>query len=119
MTQQTGSNTSDKIVTITAPAIAEIKRLMAEEGGDGLYLRIGVTAGGCSGLSYHMVFDTEKSEGDLQFDYDGVTVLIDSLAAPYLEASTLDFKGGLLGAGFHFDNPNARRSCGCGSSFTC
>lgn len=119
MTQQTGSNTSDKIITITGPAIAEIKRLMAEEAADALYLRIGVSAGGCSGMSYHMAFDTEKSDRDRQFDYDGVTVLIDSLAAPYLEASTLDFKGGLLGGGFQFDNPNARRSCGCGSSFTC
>lgn len=119
MIQQTGPGTGDRIITITDAAIAEIKRLMAQETARALYLRIGVSAGGCSGMSYHLAFDTVKTDRDRQCDYDGIAVLIDSPSAPYLEASTLDFKRGLLGGGFHFTNPNARRSCGCGSSFTC
>jgi iron-sulfur cluster assembly accessory protein len=113
------TQTSENVVAITPEAIVEIKRLMELEAEDKLYLRIGVAAGGCSGMSYSMAFDTNKKDTDLELDYDGIPVVIDAKAAPYLAGSVLEYKGGLLGGGFNFTNPNARRSCGCGSSFTC
>lgn len=107
------------IVTITEPAVAEIKRLAEQEKEDNLYLRLGVAAGGCSGMSYSMAFDTEKTDGDEYFGIDGVDVVIDKRAIPYLQGTILDYKGGMLGGGFTFGNPNAKRSCGCGTSFSC
>ena len=119
MTDNNISSDTNRAVTITEPAIGEIKRLLQKESEPNLYLRIGVSAGGCSGMSYSMAFDTQKSADDEELDYDGVKVVVDSKALPYVAGSVLDYKGGMLGGGFHFENPNARRSCGCGSSFTC
>jgi iron-sulfur cluster assembly protein len=119
MTEHTETTDNTQTVTITPPAIAEVKRLMEQEKDEKLYLRLGVAAGGCSGMSYSMAFDTEKSDNDSLFDYDGLQVLIDNRAMTYLHGCVLDFKGGMLGGGFHFENPNARRSCGCGTSFSC
>ena len=119
MTDNNISSDTNRAVTITEPAIGEIKRLLQQESESNLYLRIGVSAGGCSGMSYMMAFDTQKSTDDKELDYDGVRVVVDSKALPYLAGTVLDYKGGMLGGGFHFENPNARRSCGCGSSFTC
>lgn len=110
---------SEKVISITDTAVVEIKRLLEQEGDSALFLRIGVSAGGCSGMSYVMAFDTEGQEHDQQFDYSGLKVVVDSRALPYLSGSILDYKGGMLGGGFQFENPNAKRSCGCGSSFTC
>ncbi len=119
MTDHTDTTSNSQTVTITESAIAEVKRLMAQEKDEQLYLRLGVAAGGCSGMSYSMAFDTEKSDTDSLSEYDGVRVLIDNRAISYLQGCILDFKGGMLGGGFHFENPNARRSCGCGTSFSC
>ena len=109
----------DRAVNITEAAILEIKRLLNQEKADNPYLRLGVAAGGCSGMSYAMAVETEKSEHDREYDYDGLKVLIDSRALPYLSGARLDYKGGMLGGGFAFENPNASRSCGCGTSFSC
>ncbi|MDF1543523.1 MAG: iron-sulfur cluster assembly accessory protein [bacterium] len=106
-------------ITVTSSAVAEVQRLLAKEKEDNLYLRLAVAAGGCSGMSYSMEFDTEKKEFDREFDFEGLKVLVDLQALRHLSGTTLDFKGGLLGGGFSFDNPNAKRSCGCGSSFSC
>ena len=106
-------------VTVTSSAVAEVRRLMEKEKEDNLYLRLGVSAGGCSGMSYSMEFDTTKKEFDREFEFEGLKVLVDLQAIRHLSGTTLDYKGGLLGGGFSFDNPNARRSCGCGSSFSC
>lgn len=106
-------------LTITPEAIAEVKRLMDQEKEDNLYLRLGVAAGGCSGMSYSMSFDTDINENDREFEFDGLKVLLNEKAIPYLSGMTLEYKGGLLGGGFNFNNPNAKRSCGCGSSFSC
>lgn len=113
------STDSEKVIAITDTAVSEIKRLLEQEADSGLFLRIGVSAGGCSGMSYVMAFDTEAQQHDRHFDYDGLKVVVDSRALPYLSGSLLDYKGGMLGGGFQFENPNAKRSCGCGSSFTC
>ena len=119
MTKDTQPKTTRPLINITPAAIAEVKRLLAQEKEDVLYLRLGVAAGGCSGMSYSMEFDSERGEQDQEFDFDGVRVLVSQKAIGYLGGTTLDYKGGMLGGGFHFDNPNARRSCGCGTSFSC
>ncbi len=112
------TDTQDKII-VTAAASSEIKRLMDEEDEKNLYLRVGVVSGGCSGLSYTMGFDDKKHDFDSEFVFDGVRVVVDETALLHISGSTLDFQGGLMGGGFTFHNPNAVRSCGCGSSFTC
>jgi len=112
-------NNNDTIVTITNEAITEIKRLASQEKDNILYLRLGVAAGGCSGMSYSMGFDSESLDTDLHININDVNVVIDKKAAPFLQGTVLDFKGGMLGGGFAFENPNAKRSCGCGTSFSC
>jgi len=119
MNENTNSTDKDQAITITPAAVDEIRRLLTEESEKNLFLRIGVAAGGCSGMSYMMAFDMNEAEHDRQFDYDGLKVVVDARALPYLNGSILDYKKGMLGGGFHFSNPNASRSCGCGSSFTC
>ncbi|MCH8027524.1 MAG: iron-sulfur cluster assembly accessory protein [candidate division Zixibacteria bacterium] len=106
-------------ITITPEAMVEVKRLISQEKDENLYLRIGVAAGGCSGMSYTMAFDTEKTPSDSEYEFEGVKVLVAEKALVQLNGTILDYKGGLMGAGFSFSNPNARRSCGCGSSFSC
>jgi len=119
MTEMANTSTVPNTVIVTKAAGDEVKRLMAQEKEPSLYLRLGVVAGGCSGMSYTMAFDTEKQPNDVEFDFDGLKVLVDNKALAQLNGTTLEFKGGLLGGGFSFSNPNARRSCGCGSSFSC
>ncbi len=81
------------------------------------FVRVSVTSGGCSGLSYQMDFDNEMQPRDQVFDDNGIKVVTDLKSFLYLCNSTLEFSGGLEGKGFHFSNPNATRSCGCGESF--
>ncbi|MDG1295863.1 MAG: iron-sulfur cluster assembly accessory protein [Saprospiraceae bacterium] len=81
------------------------------------FIRVSVTSGGCSGLSYKMDFDNELQESDQVFDDNGVRIVTDLKSFLYLCNTTLEFSGGLNGKGFVFNNPNASRSCGCGESF--
>jgi iron-sulfur cluster assembly protein len=85
---------------------------------DSYFVRVSVTSGGCSGLSYNMDFDNESQPEDQIFEDKGVKVVTDLKSFLYLFDSTLDFSGGLDGKGFHFTNPNASRTCGCGESFS-
>lgn len=119
MMNTTTQNKTAELIYLTPAAVAEVKRLMAEEGQEDLYLRIGITSGGCSGMSYLMEFDSRRSDLDREFDFDGLKVRVDLKALLQLAGTSLDFKGGLLGGGFAFSNPKAKRSCGCGSSFSC
>ena len=99
-------------------AKSKIGELMNEEGLDGDYfVRVSVTSGGCSGLSYQMDFDNESQENDQVFEDNGVKVVTDLKSFLYLCNTTLEFSGGLNGKGFYFNNPNAARTCGCGESF--
>ncbi len=82
------------------------------------FVRVSVTSGGCSGLSYNMDFDNEPQTEDQVFEDNGVKVVTDLKSFLYLFDSTLEFSGGLDGKGFHFTNPNASRTCGCGESFS-
>jgi len=81
------------------------------------FVRVSVTSGGCSGLSYNLDFDNESQENDQVFDDNGVRVVTDLKSFLYLCNTTLEFAGGLNGNGFSFNNPNAARTCGCGESF--
>ncbi len=120
MSQETRPIQNGSTVTITPSALTEIKRLIAEEKDPkNLFLRLGVAAGGCSGMSYAMSFDDQTSQNDSEFDFEGVRVIIEEKSLAYLQECTLDYKTGMLSGGFQFSNPNARRSCGCGSSFSC
>lgn len=106
------------MVTITPSAISEVKRLLEKQGNrPGLGLRVGVQGGGCSGLSYKIGF-TEERAGDQVQDYEGIKVFIDPKSNLYLEGTTIDFVDGLEGRGFKFLNPQAKKSCGCGESFS-
>ena len=80
-------------------------------------LRVAIQGGGCSGFQYGLGFDRGAQEGDLEFEVDGVTVVVDPFSAPYLQGATIDFLDGLQESGFKIDNPNAVSSCGCGHSF--
>jgi iron-sulfur cluster assembly protein len=85
--------------------------------GEDFFVRVSVTSGGCSGLSYNMDFDNESKPNDQVFEDNGIKVVTDLKSFLYLFNSTLEFSGGLEGKGFFFNNPNAARTCGCGESF--
>jgi iron-sulfur cluster assembly accessory protein len=105
-------------VTLTDTAATKVAALLAEEGNESLALRVAVRPGGCSGYSYEMFFDSEIAEDDIVRDFGTVKVVIDPDSAEMMKGSTLDYQDGLKDAGFHISNPNATRTCGCGSSFS-
>jgi iron-sulfur cluster assembly protein len=106
-------------INITDKAVSEIKAIMKENNlsSDEYSLRVGIKGGGCSGLTYTLGFDAQEKPGDTIIEKDGVKVMIDMKSALYLNGTELDFTDGLNGRGFVFNNPNASRTCGCGSSF--
>ena len=106
------------MITVTEQAKNQALKLMAEEGQDGYFIRVGVEGGGCSGLMYQLKFDNKEEEGDKTFEDNGIKVVVDKKSFLYLVGTTLDFSGGLNGKGFVFVNPNADRTCGCGESFS-
>lgn len=106
------------MITLTEPAAAKVKDLIAAEGDDRLALRVAVRPGGCSGFSYEMFFDTDVNDDDVTADFSGVKVVVDPTSAQLLDGATLDYKDTLNEAGFAIDNPNATRTCGCGQSFS-
>lgn len=106
------------MVGITAKAAEKVKALLVEKRVEGYALRVGVKGGGCSGLMYNMDFEKELKLGDKVFESEGVKIVIDPKSYIYLKGTVLDYAEGLMGAGFHFNNPNMKRACGCGESFT-
>lgn len=107
-------------ITMTDKAVTEIKRIIENDpAAKGASLRVQVVGGGCSGMSYKLGFDSQPpSPNDKSFERDGVRVLVDPKSFLYLSGTELDFTDGLTGTGFVFKNPNAKRTCGCGSSFS-
>ncbi|QDT39937.1 HesB/IscA family protein [Stratiformator vulcanicus] len=108
------------IINVTEGAVGEIKRVMEEQGmSDDSVLRVGVAGGGCSGFSYSLGFDEKTDAGKDHVSLQhGLKVAVDKKSALYLDGTTIDFYNGLDKRGFTFDNPNAKNSCGCGSSFS-
>jgi iron-sulfur cluster assembly protein len=105
------------MITVTDSAVKQLHELLSDTpDSTGKGLRIFVEAGGCAGMQYGMALDHSK-EGDEIVEREGVKVLVDSFSAKYLSGSTIDFTDELAGAGFKIRNPNAARSCGCGTSF--
>ena len=106
-------------ITLTERAATEVKKILDEQKYEaGTFLRVGVTGGGCSGFSYALGFDKKYDEkADAKLDQHGVTVVVNKKSALYLEGTAVDFCEGLEKRGFTFENPNAVKSCGCGSSF--
>jgi iron-sulfur cluster assembly protein len=105
-------------ISLTAKAAAQVEKLKKENNIPGEHgLRLGVKGGGCSGLSYVLGFDEHPKENDKVFAVHGVTVFVDPKSLFYLSGTVLDFSDGLNGKGFVFNNPQAAKSCGCGSSF--
>jgi iron-sulfur cluster assembly accessory protein len=105
------------MINVTDGAVRQLKSLLNGDGqGSGKGLRVQIAKGGCSGLQYEMALD-EPHTGDAVVERDGVRFLIDAESAGYLSGATLDFRDGLTGTGFHIVNPNAARTCGCGTSF--
>lgn len=102
----------------TAAAARRARELIREEDNPALKLRVSVDGGGCSGFQYEVRFDTEQAEDDLAIDRDGVTLLVDSLSLQYLDGAQVDYTEALEGSRFVVHNPNARTTCGCGTSFT-
>lgn len=106
------------MIQISESASKKISSLKAEEGKPSeAFLRVEVKKGGCSGLSYKMDFDTNLREGDKSFEAHGQKIVVDAQSFLYLIGMELDYSGGLNGKGFVFNNPNATKNCGCGSSF--
>jgi len=99
-------------------AKVKIEELMSGSAiGEDFFVRVSVTSGGCSGLTYQLDFDNESQENDQVFEDNGVKVVTDLKSFLYLCNTTLEFSSGLEGKGFYFNNPNAERTCGCGESF--
>jgi iron-sulfur cluster assembly protein len=105
-------------IEITDKAVDEVRRMMTKDGIDAAGLRVGVKGGGCSGLSYNLSFETQSRTGDKVFERDGIKLFCDLKSYIYLNNTVLDYDSGLMGKGFVFMNPNAKKTCGCGSSFS-
>ncbi|MBL8225231.1 MAG: iron-sulfur cluster insertion protein ErpA [Chromatiales bacterium] len=102
----------------TRPAAAKVAELIAEEGNPNLKLRVFVQGGGCSGFQYGFTFDENPEDGDTHVQNEGVTLLVDPMSIQYLAGAEIDYKDDLEGARFVIRNPNAKTTCGCGSSFS-
>ena len=106
------------MITLTDTAADKVKQLITAEGDDALALRVAVRPGGCSGFAYEMFFDSDVANDDVTVEHGGVRVIVDPSSAQLLTGATLDYKDGLDQSGFAITNPNATRTCGCGSSFS-
>ena len=114
------SSYTSTMIKVSEIAKSKVLQLMQEDGFDPSkdYVRVGVKSGGCSGLSYDLKFDKSQIDGDKLFEDNGVKIVVDTKSFLYLIGTTLEYSGGLNGAGFVFNNPNANRTCGCGESFS-
>ncbi len=104
-------------ITLSANAVAKVKEIMAQQNPVPAGLRIGVVGGGCSGFQYSMNFENGAGAMDKVFDFDGLKLFVDATSLMYLSGVNVDYIETLEGAGFKFDNPNVKSTCGCGSSF--
>jgi iron-sulfur cluster assembly protein len=117
LTPQPEGASPEPVIRVTPKAIEKIRQAFEKQGVTGA-LRLGVLGGGCSGLSYQFRFDTKERPTDKVFEFDGVKVVVDPKSLLYLHGMTLDYKESLMQSGFVFENPNAQKNCGCGTSFS-
>jgi iron-sulfur cluster assembly accessory protein len=106
------------MIQLTENAASKVKEIMTQQSPAPGALRVAVVGGGCSGFSYHMAFDNQENATDNVYTFDGVKVLVDQMSEMYLDGVQVDYIETLEGAGFKFNNPNVKSTCGCGSSFT-
>lgn len=99
-------------------AVVKLKQLKLEEANPAIKFRVFVQGGGCSGMQYGFTFDEQQNEDDFDFQFDDLTVLVDSMSWGYLQGAKIRYEESDMGASFVIDNPNAQTSCGCGSSFS-
>src|SRR3954452_8797538 len=105
-------------INMTPTAVAKVKEIMAQQNPVPAGLRVGVVGGGCSGFSYSMSFENQAGMMDKQYEFDGLKVFVDPTSVAYLQGAVVDYIETLEGAGFKFENPNVKSTCGCGSSFS-
>ena len=110
--------TSGSVLKLTDKAVQQVKTILARENLEGYGLRVAVVTSGCSGYSYQMDFQKEERPGDVVLEADGFKVYLDRTSVSYLAGTVIDYVSGLQGAGFKFDNPNVKGTCGCGTSFS-
>jgi iron-sulfur cluster assembly accessory protein len=106
------------MLQLTDTATSKVKEIMTQQSPSPAALRVAVVGGGCSGFSYHMAFDNQENPADNVYEFDGVKVLVDQMSEMYLDGVQIDYIESLEGAGFKFNNPNVKSTCGCGSSFS-
>ena len=104
-------------MNIAESAVTRLQELLAEESNPDLKFRVFVQGGGCSGMQYGFTFDEAQNEDDFDFQYDNLTVLVDSMSMEYLRDANINYREDDMGASFVIDNPQAQTTCGCGSSF--
>lgn len=109
---------AEKMLNFTDKAANKLKKLIEEQGNNQLNLRVYITGGGCSGFQYGFTFDENKTENDIIFAKNDVSLIIDPMSFQYLVGSVVDYSEGLDGSRFVINNPNAKTTCGCGSSFS-
>src|SRR5208282_335980 len=105
-------------IELTSKAVSKVKEIMSQQEPQPLGLRVGVAGGGCSGFSYQMNFESQSNPIDKVYEFDGLKVFIDQASLMYLNGTKIDYVETLEGAGFKFENPNVKTTCGCGSSFS-
>lgn len=105
------------MINLTTVAAGKVKEIMSMQNPAPTALRVAVVGGGCSGFQYHMAFETQTNETDHVLEFDGLKVLVDQMSSMYLDGVEIDYIETLEGAGFKFNNPNVKSTCGCGSSF--
>jgi iron-sulfur cluster assembly accessory protein len=115
---ETPSTTKKYPVQLTPTAVAKVKEIMAQQNPVPAGLRVGVVGGGCSGFSYSMAFENGAGMMDKVFDIEGLKVYVDATSMMYLQGCLVDYVESMEGAGFKFENPNVKSTCGCGSSFS-
>jgi iron-sulfur cluster assembly accessory protein len=106
------------MLTVTPVASVKVKEIMSQQTPSPNALRVAVVGGGCSGFSYHMAFENQVNDSDNVYEFTGLKVLVDQMSEMYLDGVEIDYIETLEGAGFKFNNPNVKSTCGCGSSFT-
>lgn len=105
-------------VTLTSAAAAKVAELIEREGDESLMLRLGVRPGGCSGFSYELELDSKADDTDIVNEFEGVRLAVDAESMDKVQGAEIDYRDTLQGAGFHINNPNVQRACGCGNSFS-